>query len=200
MNKIQRVAFEKLTSSKGNADIVEMMEEIFTISEAEVQSFLSDEDISRMDCKEGCSTCCRINVSLLEPGAIIITDYLIKTLSPTELAKQKAKMSELVKHIRYLDDDERIFANKPCAFLNEHGGCSIYPVRPFLCRSVTSADKQLCKDAISMLALGESISIPMHTKQKQIMDAAFKAVAKGMDETGQSSKSMELTAGVLVHM
>ncbi len=75
------------------------------------------------------------------------------------------------------------------------------PCTPFfLCRSVTSADKNACKDAIAMVALGEEISIPMHTKQKQIMDTAFKALARAMESMKQDSKSMEITESVLLYL
>lgn len=51
-----------------------------------------------------------------------------------------------------------------------------------------------------MVALGEEISIPMHTKQKQIMDTAFKALARAMESMKQDSKSMEITESVLLYL
>ena len=53
-------------------------------------------------------------------------------------------------------EEERIMARQPCAFLDGSGSCSIYPVRPLLCRSITSTDADACREALSMLALGEN--------------------------------------------
>ncbi len=130
-DRIYDFAISRLDRYKSDADIVEMMESLFSISENEVQEFITDSEKALMDCKEGCSTCCCLNVSVLTPEAIIIADYLRTTLSEEELSVLKNRMQELLKHIKYLDADERVFVNKKCAFLNDKGGCSIYPVRPF---------------------------------------------------------------------
>ncbi|PLX69375.1 MAG: hypothetical protein C0603_00155 [Denitrovibrio sp.] len=199
-DRVLNLISTKFSLSKIKNNFTELMEAVFVLSEAEVTLHITDEELAQMDCKEGCSTCCKVNVSILDFEAIIISDFLLKTLTNSELETLKIKMKLLVRDIQSLDEDERIMSNKPCAFLNKKGGCSIYPVRPLLCRSVTSADKQACKDAMTMIALGEEISIPMHARQKQIMDVTFKAVAKSMENQGLSSKSMELTKSVLTHL
>lgn len=65
-------------------------------------------------CKKGCSNCCHYEVSISEVEAQYIE----------QLAKKKR-----LKHLGSAGD----FEGTPCPFL-EHGACSIYTARPFVCR------------------------------------------------------------------
>lgn len=87
-------------------------------------------NISRFSvCRAGCGYCCSVpvDVSLLEAARISI--YLKEELPdyPVSVSKE--------------DKD------KPCPFQNGEGKCSIYPVRPLVCRLFTSIDSwHPCRD------------------------------------------------------
>ncbi|MGD9807837.1 MAG: YkgJ family cysteine cluster protein [Deferribacterales bacterium] len=195
--EIKNIAKSYLSSPKAELNLCMMMQEIFEKAEAYAEKNVSEAELKHMDCKAGCSTCCRVNVSVLMPEAVIIKNFLMKTKADPELDEQIFKMKTLAKHIKYLEEDERILANKPCAFLNEKGACDIYPVRPLICRSVTSADSGACKEAMTMLALNENILIPMNIMQKSVMDTAFIALASALGEHGLKNDSFEMTSAVL---
>lgn len=190
---IKSIFNKYLGESRSEDKITGMMSEIFEYAESEVKKFVSDEERSHMQCKAGCSICCRVNVSVLYPEAVAIKSYLLQNRSAKELDKLKSEMENLVRKIKYLDEDERIFLNADCAFLDGKGACSIYPVRPLMCRSVTSADSEACKTAMSMMALDESVFVPMNIRQKSIMDSVFKSLAEEMRLAGIENRSREVT-------
>jgi len=194
---IKTTAIDMLENASSESDIADMMSEVHRIAEDKVRKILPSAERKNIDCKKGCSICCRVNVAILPPEAVLIKNHLLSQYSAKDIESLVKKMDELVTHIKYLDEVERIFANKPCVFLDEDGGCGIYHVRPLLCRSVTSADVSACSDAMTLIALDESPFVPMNIKQKSIMDAAFKAVADALEEKDLDSSSIELTSHVL---
>ncbi len=69
-------------------------------------------------CAKGCSSCCKMNVTISQIEANLISE---KTgLNVNQLANSK-------------NHDSEEFIGIPCIFLKD-GSCSIYDVRPFVCR------------------------------------------------------------------
>lgn len=71
-------------------------------------------------CKNGCSSCCHIQVAVTDLEARIIGNHIHRTPKKPVLpiAADSGTYSEAT----------------PCTFLGKDGGCTIYPVRPFACR------------------------------------------------------------------
>lgn len=199
-DEITELTVSRLSGAPAEQNLCDMMHDIFEMSDNYCKELVNKDEMKHMDCKAGCSTCCRVNVPALTPEAKCISRFLSHTVPPEELIRLKDKMTALERDIRFLEEDERILANRECAFLNEKGACSIYPVRPLICRSVTSADSKACKEAMTMLALNEHVLVPMHIMQKSIYDTVFKGVANGMKKCGMNDKSSELTGAVLNFM
>lgn len=69
-------------------------------------------------CKRGCTACCHINVSITGVEAQIIED---------QTGHRYTRLAAPIRH------PEGKFTGVPCPFLAD-GACSIYSVRPFVCR------------------------------------------------------------------
>lgn len=69
-------------------------------------------------CKRGCSACCYININITEAEAQIIE---------AQTGRRYARLTAPIQH------PEGKFTGMPCPFLVD-GACSIYSVRPFVCR------------------------------------------------------------------
>lgn len=142
----------------------------------------SDFDLSLVACKAGCGSCCELNVAVLEPEAELIVHHLHKNWGPAELKELADKASILAQRVSGLDDEERLFLREKCLFLDSDGCCSIHPVRPLLCRSVTSTDSERCRDAIAMVALGETVQVLTHLEQQELYEKAFSGLADAMQQ------------------
>lgn len=72
-----------------------------------------------MACGRGCTTCCQQDLSVLPVEALAIVEHLeqLPRQSRDRLARRAAK------------------GGPPCAFLDDDGGCAIYPARPLVCRT-----------------------------------------------------------------
>ena len=149
-------------------------------------------DRSLIACAPGCSDCCVVNVSTLTPEGIAIVRHL-RRQEPEQLQQLSARLDSLWREVRGLDDEDRLFMRRRCAFLDENGCCSIYPVRPLLCRSISSTDAESCRDALTAKVFGDEKPVLMHQFQQQLFEALFTGVAEGLETAGVDGRSCQLT-------
>lgn len=147
-------------------------------------------------CKAGCSHCCVLNVAVLLPEAVAIAGWLSMHCTGTGYDAQLKRLQAYALRVRWMEDSERIHRQTTCPFLNAQGGCSIYPVRPLVCRAVTSLDKAACLVALDPGQFDAAHAVPMDTMRRQGMDAAFSALARAMQQQPMMSRSIELCNGV----
>lgn len=147
-------------------------------------------------CKVGCSHCCVLNVAVLLPEAVAIAGWLSMHCAGAGYDAQLKHLQAYALRVRWMEDSERIHRQTTCPFLNRQGGCSIYPVRPLVCRGVTSLDKAACLAALDPSQFDASHAVPMDTMRRQVMDAAFSALARAMQQQPMMSRSIELCNGV----
>ncbi|MBM9890246.1 MULTISPECIES: YkgJ family cysteine cluster protein [Deefgea] len=95
-------------------------------------------------CKEGCSSCCHMNISITSEEASRIS---------TATAQKAKEISFSISH------PLSTFAGKPCPFLDiSQGNCSIYPDRPLACRKhVSFFDSATYCD----VTIANDISVPL---------------------------------------
>ncbi len=154
----------------------------------------------RIACGPGCGTCCAVYVSVLIPEAIAIAAHLRERLPPEALALLRARLDEECRRLRWVDAEERVRLGIPCVFLDADGRCTIYPVRPLTCRSVTSTDAELCRRALSITCLDEEEPVVMDLFQKFLFDETFTTAAAALAGLGLDARSRELTAAVRVFL
>ena len=150
------------------------------------------EEFARIACGPGCGSCCVVNVSTLLPEGIAIRRYLTR-FSAAEQQQLAARLEELWETVRGLDDEERLVVRRKCAFLNAQGRCQIYPVRPLLCRSITSTDAQSCQDALTGAVFGDERPVLMHQYQQQLYESLFSEFAGQLEERGLDGRSFQLS-------
>ncbi|RII31418.1 MAG: hypothetical protein CXR30_00985 [Geobacter sp.] len=153
-----------------------------------------------MACQEGCPHCCVLNVSVLMPEAAVIAAWLAERLSVEELAAMVTRLDHQQKFVLWMDDGERIHRKIVCPFLDKAGSCTIHPVRPLVCRGVTSLDSDLCRQALDSSEIEPSCSVPSDMLRRALVDEAFCSFARALEHCGMETRSIELSAGVLAFL
>ena len=194
--EVVRSAVEKLAGAKTAADIRALMGTITAVAEDELEERLEPEEKTYIACKAGCAACCSVNVAVLVPEAIAIAEFVRETFNRRDLTEIRAKIDWLAEKVRWVDDEERIRLRLNCAFLDEREWCSIHPVRPFLCRSLTSTDPEQCRRALASCSYDEEEPILQNLIQRLLMEWAFRGLGKGLEQLGMDYRSMELTRSV----
>lgn len=149
-------------------------------------------DTSLIACRAGCKSCCVVNVSVLFPEGLAISDYL-QSLLPMKQARITERLDELWRAVRGLTDEERISLRQSCAFLDDAGHCCIYPVRPLLCRSITSTSAESCRQALTDHFFDEESPVLMNLFQQQLFENVYLGVAEGLEGTGLDGRGIKLT-------
>lgn len=98
-------------------------------------------------CRAGCDHCCHQSVGVTPPEAFAIVTHLRSSFSPEQLAAFTARVAERAERTRELSADERFSPELPCLFL-ARGSCSIYQVRPLVCRGMNSLSAAECEQRL----------------------------------------------------
>lgn len=144
-----------------------------------------------LDCQSGCGDCCILNVAVLWPEALNILAFI--EAGSFDLAVLEERLDALWTQVRGVDDEDRVCMRKPCAFLSVQGSCEIYPVRPLLCRSITSTDADACRDSFNAYLYNEKRAVEMNLFQKELYDAAYLGLSRGLEELGLDGRGFELS-------
>jgi len=92
------------------------------------------------DCKAGCSYCCSLRVAATPPEVFLIARHVKQLPLETQ--------SELIGRLKIHAEAARGLPNEdfflPCTLLAD-GKCTIYAIRPAMCRKYLSLDVEECK-------------------------------------------------------
>lgn len=99
-------------------------------------------------CSAGCDHCCHQSVGVTALEALTIVYHLQTTLDAATLTSVKHRIRATREQIRGLTREQRYSPQHPCVFLGPSGTCTIYPVRPLVCRAMNSLDANGCRETL----------------------------------------------------
>jgi Fe-S-cluster containining protein len=122
-------------------DVMEFVQTIIDKLETSGQSPL-------VSCRSGCSYCCHSLIKVIPAEALLIDSFLRRNLlnNDIQILKTSILKYQLLVKGKTLKERVSIKDKTPCIFLKEDD-CSIYPVRPFICRAWNSLDQSVCKSS-----------------------------------------------------
>ena len=178
-------------------DIAVGMRQLTLIADTDLDRAGDPRRSCRIACGPGCGFCCVLNVDVLIPEAIAIYIYLQQKGSPEQQTTIRKNLQQLFQSTSGLDDEERLFLRKPCAFLDRKGRCLIHQVRPLLCRAINSTDPDVCREAIAMVPLNGVAQIEMNFFQHHFYETVFRAAGKALEDLGLDHRPRRLTSALL---
>lgn len=195
--QVRRFSRSLMSSGSNAVQISGRMHLLAVTVERDLARFGGAHEASRVACGPGCGACCVLNVAVLMPEAVAITWFLQRRFPKEELDVLRTRLQELLRLTRWLDDEERLFLRKPCAFLDEQGSCMIHAVRPLLCRAITSTDPELCRDAIAMVPLTGAPIVEMDLFQKKLIETVYCELSGALEDLGFDHRPRRLSYAVL---
>ena len=139
-DQVRRTALPHLDANRNTEYVIRFITNLQRGVDSMVLAAL--ESGPQFDCKAGCNHCCRVRVEALEPEVFQIAREL-KKQAPDRL---KQLIFRLNIYVSGITPDSAGQHDRVCPFL-EHELCSIYSVRPAVCRKAHSLDVTQCQKA-----------------------------------------------------
>jgi Fe-S-cluster containining protein len=154
----------------------------------EAIAIVRDEYRPVLHCKEGCSyCCCKPGVLTTVPELLRILDHIQSTFGQDAVSAlvDRAKRYALQLEGRSFDDttDESV----PCPLLVE-GRCSVYEVRPLVCRGYNSTNVDACRKAHE----DADELVPIFSIIKDVTDGATVGIAERLKAAGFNDSLVDL--------
>ena len=139
IQKQERQLGRKLTSNRNKIYAINTIRLLHEQIDALTEKIKKKPDV-RFDCKAGCSYCCSLRVAATPPEVFLIARHLkqMPIESHSELIARLKIRAEATQGV----STENFFF--PCTLLVA-GQCTIYEVRPVMCRKYLSLDVEECK-------------------------------------------------------
>jgi Fe-S-cluster containining protein len=171
-----------LQASRKDAAVLDLVRQVHDDMTAAIEALPSK---AQHACAPGCDFCCYLPVDVLAPEAFRIAAHLEQTCSPEVLATLVYRLGVQGQHD---------FGVRPCVFL-ANGRCSIYEVRPIVCRGYNSLSKERCE------AYHHDASVDLKgTKDRvagRLAEAMEDGVVAGLEALGLDAQWYELPSAVL---
>ncbi len=97
-----------------------------------------------IQCQEGCSYCCHFRVDVSANEVFAIVEHVRSNFTSDQLEKLVQKATHNKTKLELLSQAKRIVTNIACPLL-EDNTCSIYSMRPSMCRKMHSTNVESCQ-------------------------------------------------------
>jgi Fe-S-cluster containining protein len=145
-------------------------------------------------CAEGCAYCCRKpGVLVSVPELVRIVTHLEAELDDEALACLRRRTNEYVAALGGGDFNASTARSIPCPLLVDDR-CSVYPIRPLVCRGYNSTSVEACR-----LAHEEPMrTVPIFAVLKDVTDGASVGMTQGTAGAGCSDALVDLGTALAI--
>lgn len=98
----------------------------------------------KLACADGCAYCCHFDVEARAFEVLEIARHVARTFSPMQLKQTIERAAKNAAERKATPEEERAALKQACPFL-VNNSCSIYEVRPAVCRNYHATDGDNCK-------------------------------------------------------
>jgi uncharacterized protein len=141
-----------------------------------------------LNCKEGCSYCCRKpGVLVAFPELLRLVEHVRRTFSETEITELAERARGYAVQMEGRNCNAPLKESVPCPLLvNER--CSVYEVRPLVCRGYNSTSVDACREAHEKA----DALVPIFAPIKDVTDGATVGLEQQLGAHGLNDAMLDL--------
>jgi Fe-S-cluster containining protein len=189
----RQLATAALARERSPAAVYEVVDDAVSLASAFMRS--GPAAPPSLGCKRGCAHCCHRPVGASPPVVLRIAAALRQGASKAEFADALARVCAPDKTTRDADSRPSVHPPQPCVFLVD-GACSIYAIRPFVCRAWNSVDPEACRQT-----LGEdSVDMRFDLLQRTTFASIETGLQFAFESSGLDAAALEFTAAMRIAM
>ncbi len=178
IERVRQSAANRLGSNRGASFAVDFVANLHRA----VDKVMQDDPVPKIDCKPGCACCCSVRVEATEPEIFRIAREVRK--------RPPAQVAALIERLQgFVAAADEAPLRRDCTFLEEQL-CSIYEVRPAVCRRAHSLSAEECRSFAP--------EIPQSLEMLLRADVLMKGTSEAYREVGLHSSPRELNSAVLL--
>jgi Fe-S-cluster containining protein len=141
---------------------------------------------ARPACAAGCSHCCEsLHVGLSATEADVLANHLLR-LPAADLASIRERVAANAARAR--GTSSTTYPRMTCALLGDDKRCTVYAIRPFVCRRAHSFDADRCRRATE----GEAVSITVDARVMGMLSEISTAFREASAAFGGDAEGYEL--------
>ncbi|MGM0653727.1 MAG: YkgJ family cysteine cluster protein [Thermodesulfobacteriota bacterium] len=137
---------EKIYNGFINNAILPVLNDVMAYAHDIVDELERSNQSPAVACGPDCSYCCHSQIHVLPIEALLVLSFINERFTENQMLMLMDRIEQRLKRTqgKSLGTLFSVKDELPCIFL-ENGMCSIYQVRPFICRAWNSMDSLLCK-------------------------------------------------------
>ena len=161
-DRVKALVVGTLSCGRNEAAALALAFQAFSLADQLISYFESENHLPQpIACREGCSFCCFNQVELTPPEALLIGDYVARNFSREDqdglLARVAGDLG--LKAGKSQKKLARLRHRLPCPLL-VGGRCSVYSVRPLVCRAMHAFAVGSCEQELRRGKLGPGEDYP----------------------------------------
>ena len=154
----------------------------------EALAIVHDEYRPPLHCKEGCwYCCCKPGVLTSIPDLLRILDRIRSTFGADDVTALEERARRYAAQMEGRRFDDLVDESVPCPLLVD-GRCSVYEVRPLVCRGYNSTNVDACRNAHQ----DADVLIPTFSVLKDVTDGATVGAAQCLRPAGFNDSLVDL--------
>lgn len=189
-----RALEQACTGNKEGSKLARAMREHYGRLDAVIASSIAATG-TKVDCQRGCDYCCYYKVSASASEIFLISNFLLTRVSAECVEAILGAARSNAEQIGRMTTAQHLASNIKCPLLVD-GACSVYEVRPAMCRKHHSLNVTLCRQSFEH---PEDTTIP-NPEEPQVAMRALAAIAgarEGIDKTGLDAGLYDLSAALV---
>jgi hypothetical protein len=143
MKNPEAVLMSALEKAKHPREQFSAMRDYYAACDANAAGFVSAYAL-KLGCNSGCAHCCHQRVTSVPHEVFVICDFVEEHFSETERSALIGRLEQYIATIREMSVEQRDSTSIACPFL-VRDRCSVYPVRPFPCRTAHAEHSAECQ-------------------------------------------------------
>jgi Fe-S-cluster containining protein len=191
-DRVKALVVGTLSGGRNEAAALELAFEAFSLADQLINYFESANQLPHpIACREGCNFCCFNQVEVTPLEALRIGHYVGQNFSPEDKDALMARVSRSIglKAGKSKKKLARLRHQLPCPLLLG-GRCSIYPVRPLVCRAMHTFEASACEQELLGGKLGPGA---YYAHRYEFVWSISSGLQNGCRETGCQTGVLDLT-------
>jgi Fe-S-cluster containining protein len=147
---VRQLAAKAMQRARTRKAVLSMVSRVLRFADQIIVDYETKEPLAEpVACKAGCYYCCCYEVVLTPAEALLLGNHVKNTYPEGALADLMKRINRnlRLREGRCVEERAKVLHDAPCIFL-AGGECSVYDVRPFVCRALHSLDSRKCKEAV----------------------------------------------------